>query len=115
MRRAFWTAGLVAGLAAARDRRRRGSSVALSQLPMKFLRRLLARVRAWNVARDAARAPASLTFYDFMEFRQAIHRDVSSQGVRVFSLCGACGARLQASATLCNECAQKKSRPARPY
>ncbi len=42
-----------------------------------------------------------------------IHRDVSRNGVRVFSLCGCCGARLQASATLCEECAAKR-RPARP-
>jgi hypothetical protein len=44
-----------------------------------------------------------------------IHREVTPHGVRVFSLCGDCGAMLQASATLCDECAQKRSKPARPY
>lgn len=44
-----------------------------------------------------------------------IHRDVTPNGVRVYSLCGDCGTQLQASATLCDECAQKRSRPARPY
>lgn len=39
-----------------------------------------------------------------------IHRDVTRHGVRVFSLCGSCGARLEASATLCEECAQGRSR-----
>ncbi|HMA24431.1 MAG TPA: hypothetical protein VKP00_10565 [Gemmatimonadaceae bacterium] len=43
-----------------------------------------------------------------------IHRDVTPNGVRVYSLCATCGARLHASATLCEECAQKRSRPARP-
>jgi hypothetical protein len=44
-----------------------------------------------------------------------IHREVTPNGVRVFSLCAGCGAMLQASATLCDECAQKRSKPARPY
>jgi hypothetical protein len=44
-----------------------------------------------------------------------IHREVTANGVRVFSLCGSCGARLNASATLCEECAQKRSGQARPY
>ena len=80
----------------------------------QFLRRLLARFRAWKLGRHATPLPTSLVYFEF-DVRPAIHRDVSSRGVRVFSLCGACGARLNASATLCNECAAKKSRPARPY
>jgi len=43
-------------------------------------------------------------------FQTAIHREVSSSGVRVYSLCGCCGARLEASATLCEECASRRSR-----
>jgi hypothetical protein len=80
----------------------------------QFLRRLVARFRAWKLARHAAPLPPSLIYFEF-DVRPPIHRDVSSHGVRVFSLCGACGTRLNASATLCSECAQKKSRPARPY
>jgi len=82
---------------------------------MQFLRRLIERVRTWAHARRAAQLPSSLMFIDFTSVRPPIHRDVSANGVRVFSLCGSCGARLQSSATLCTECAQKRSRPARPY
>lgn len=39
-----------------------------------------------------------------------IHREVSRSGVRYFSLCASCGMRLEASATLCEECAQRRSR-----
>jgi predicted amidophosphoribosyltransferase len=45
-----------------------------------------------------------------MALQSAIHRDVTSSGVRVYSLCGSCGARLEASATLCEDCAQRRSR-----
>jgi ribosomal protein L40E len=81
---------------------------------MQFLRRLIARLRSWKLGRRAASLPISLVYFEF-DVRPPIHRDVSAQGVRIFSLCEACGARLNASATLCNDCAQKKSRPARPY
>jgi hypothetical protein len=81
---------------------------------LQFLRRLLARVRAWKLARHATPLPTTLSYFEY-DVRPSIHRDVSLHGVRVFSLCAACGARLQASATLCNECAQKRSRPASPY
>jgi hypothetical protein len=39
----------------------------------------------------------------------AILRDVSPAGVRVYSLCGSCGARLEVSATLCGACAARRS------
>jgi hypothetical protein len=80
-----------------------------------FFRRLIARVRAWTVER---RKPSPFLIpldLNLALYQSAIHRDVTPNGVRVYSLCGACGVRLQASATLCEECAQKKSRPARPY
>ena len=41
-----------------------------------------------------------------------IFREVTTQGVRVYSLCGSCGAQLAASATLCDSCAQRRSRSA---
>jgi len=54
--------------------------------------------------------------FNFSSHMATIHREVTPNGVRVFSLCGCCGASLQASATLCEECAQKRSKPpARPY
>jgi hypothetical protein len=82
---------------------------------MQFLRRLIERVRTWALSRRSSQLPSALMFIDFTSVRPPIHRDVSASGVRVFSLCGGCGARLQASATLCDECAQKRSRPARPF
>jgi len=82
---------------------------------MQFLRRLIDRFRTWAQLRRSPRLPAAMLFIDFTSVRPPIHRDVSANGVRVFSLCGGCGARLEASATLCDECAQKRSRPARPF
>ena len=71
---------------------------------MVFLRQLLARFRTWRSTRQVSGSiplivPAS----------QPIFREVSATGVRVFSLCGSCGARLETSATLCNACAQRRS------
>jgi hypothetical protein len=40
-----------------------------------------------------------------------ILRDVTRNGVRVYSLCGSCGAHLAASATLCDACARSRSAP----
>jgi len=80
-----------------------------------FLERLVERVRAWRIERRASRQiliPLELTVGIYST--TSIHRDVTPNGVRVYSLCASCGARLNASATLCEECAQKKSRPARP-
>ncbi|HEX7117506.1 MAG TPA: hypothetical protein VF212_01880 [Longimicrobiales bacterium] len=79
---------------------------------MQFIRRFLARLRAWHLDRRSARIPAIAILADAAT---TIHRDVTSNGIRVYSLCGCCGARLNASATLCDECAQKQSRPARPF
>jgi hypothetical protein len=70
---------------------------------MSFLRSILARLRAWRTKRKAGGdAGASL----LLSFGPVIYRDVTPQGVRVYSLCGGCGARLECSATLCQECAQ---------
>jgi hypothetical protein len=76
---------------------------------MQLIRKFIARVRAWRAARRALRMdPADV--FSLVAFQAAIHRDVTPAGVRVFSLCGSCGARLEASATLCDECAQRRSR-----
>jgi hypothetical protein len=82
--------------------------------PAQLIHRLVDRVRRWRDARRAARPPLTSLFLNMHAYTPAIHRDVTSTGVHVYSLCGDCGARLRASATLCEDCAQKRSRPARP-
>jgi hypothetical protein len=86
----------------------------LSQRPVQFLRRLVARFQAWKQRRNSKPVIAPL-YLNISSYAPAVHREVTPNGVRVFSLCADCGARLNASATLCEECAQKRSRPARPY
>jgi hypothetical protein len=82
---------------------------------MQFIRRLLERFKAWTVKRRAPRRPIITPMsFNFSSHMASIHREVTPHGVRVYSLCGSCGAMLNASATLCEECAQKR-RPARPY
>ena len=78
---------------------------------MQLLQLLIARFRAWR----AGLAPASFVDQTFeIPASPAIFREVSSNGVRVFSLCGSCGARLEASATLCEACARRRS-PSSPF
>ncbi len=79
----------------------------------RFLSSLLARIKAWKQGRHATQLLVAPSLIALTTYSPAIHRDVTSTGVRYYSLCGSCGARLNASATLCDECAQKK-RPARP-
>jgi hypothetical protein len=81
---------------------------------MLFFRRLLARIKAWKADRRLARHSCP-PLLDFSVHAASIYREVTPHGVRVFNLCASCGAMLQASATLCDECAQKRSNPARPY
>lgn len=70
---------------------------------MSLLRSILALVRAWRqkLSRGVTIEPSLL-----VPFSPMICRDVTPGGVRVYSLCGGCGARLERSATLCEECAQ---------
>jgi hypothetical protein len=85
----------------------------MQSLPGQFLRRLLARVKAWTFARRAKTSAITPQLIELATYTPALHRDVTSNGVRFYSVCGCCGARMNASATLCDGCAQKK-RPARP-
>ena len=87
----------------------------LGQFPVPFLRRIVARFRAWKSQRQARATFITPLYLHMPTYSAAIHRDVTPNGVRVYSLCCGCGAQLQASATLCEECAQKRSRQARPY
>jgi ribosomal protein L40E len=85
---------------------------------MQSIRQFIARIRSWvaqrREVRHAVRRVSMPRLIDFASYVAPIHREVTAAGVRVFSLCGGCGARLNASATLCDECAAKRSRPARP-
>ena len=82
---------------------------------MQSLRELISRVRAWRGWRllrrsTTAQQPSTLPF--LVTMTRPIYREVTAQGVRVYSLCGSCGAQLAASATLCESCAQRRSRSA---
>jgi hypothetical protein len=82
---------------------------------MQSLREFIRRVRSWAGWRRLRGVPAPppvgvLPFLVTME--RPILREVTSQGVRVYSLCGSCGAQLAASATLCESCARRRSRSA---
>lgn len=72
-------------------------------MEMRYLRSWLTRFRAWRQKRQH-----SIVFDDslLLNFGPAIYRDVTPAGVRVYSLCGGCGTRLECSATLCEECAR---------
>ncbi len=70
---------------------------------MRYLRSILARFRAWQMRRKIGNAVGPFLLHSF---GPSIYRDVTRNGVRVYSLCGGCGARLPCSATLCEECAQ---------
>jgi ribosomal protein L40E len=85
---------------------------------MQSIRQFIARFRSWvaerRAIRHAVRRVSMPRLIEFPSYVAPIHREVTATGVLVFSLCGGCGARLNASATLCDECAAKRSRPARP-
>jgi hypothetical protein len=72
---------------------------------MRYLRSILARFRAWRLKRRYGTSTGPSLLLSF-GVSPSIHRDVTPHGVRVYSLCGGCGARLECSATLCEECAQ---------
>jgi hypothetical protein len=77
---------------------------------MQSLRELISRVRTWRLWHALRRTPAPdrvLLVYT----SRPILREVSRSGVRVYSLCGSCGAQLAASATLCDACARSRSTP----
>jgi ribosomal protein L40E len=85
----------------------------LRQTPVQFFRRLVERFHAWRERRRAVRPFITPMYLNIPHYSVPIHREVTANGVRVYSLCADCGARLQASATLCDECALKRS--PRPY
>jgi len=71
---------------------------------MQLFRRLMMTLRSWRIWRRPS-APATLV----VPLSGPIFREVTSSGVRVYSLCGGCGARLESSATLCGSCAKRRS------
>lgn len=70
---------------------------------MQWFRQLLMRFRQWRVG-----ATADVTPF-LVPMGLPILREVNSSGVRVYSLCGTCGTRLEMSATLCDACARRRS------
>ena len=76
----------------------------------QLLESFITRVRGWY----AWRRPASAALPLLIPSTGPIFREVSSMGVKVFSLCGSCGARLEMSATLCEACARRRS-PSSPF
>lgn len=78
---------------------------------MPSLRELFRRFRShlWRVLGVTAPASAEEPTAWLVYGDRPILRDVSVHGVRVYSLCGCCGARLSASATLCDACARGRS------
>ena len=75
------------------------------------IRQLFARFAAWRADRRAPRSPIVQLIVPPL----TLHRDVTPSGIRVYSICGSCGARLDASATLCEECARGRSPSAPPF
>jgi hypothetical protein len=80
---------------------------------MQSFRQLINRVRAWRLwwALRRLQGAPPLARLHYLAGSRPILRDVTSQGVRVYSLCGSCGAYLAASATLCDACARSRSAP----
>jgi len=76
------------------------------QTVQQYLDRYLARIREWHAQRRARRQLLTLLV---VPIEMPILREVSSQGIRILSLCATCGARLGRSATLCDDCARKRS------
>ena len=80
---------------------------------MQFLSQWISRVRSWRLWRALRRTtvarPRALPLH--LTISRPILRDVTPHGVRVYSLCGSCGAQLSASATLCEACARSRSAP----
>jgi hypothetical protein len=82
---------------------------------MQAFRELISRVRAWRMwyaLRRKPMAPSAASPFLVTQDRPIL-REVSAHGVRVYSLCGSCGAHMSASATLCEGCARARSRPAK--
>jgi hypothetical protein len=80
---------------------------------MRALHELINRIRAWRPWKALGRpsvAPEIARPLLFVEGRPIL-RDVTPFGVRVYSLCGKCGAQLSMSATLCDACARSRSLP----
>jgi hypothetical protein len=74
---------------------------------MQYVRRVWDRLVAWRRSRTVA--PVKPVSVDFLAGLPSLSRDVSSGGVRFFSLCGTCGERMEISATLCDDCARKRT------
>jgi hypothetical protein len=70
---------------------------------IRYLRSILSRMRGWRMGKGSGPVPEPTVA---LSFGASIHRDVTPSGVKFYSLCGGCGARMNCSATLCEECAR---------
>ena len=96
---------------------RRSEAFVASERSMQSVKEIISWIREWRVWRAmglstrqrlvAPDAGPSLT-------GRAILRDVTPNGVRVYSLCGCCGVPLSASATLCDVCARARRASSTP-
>ena len=82
---------------------------------MQSLRQWINRITSSRLWRSLLHTPRVPTLPLALSFditpSRPILRDVTPHGVRVYSLCGSCGAHLAASATLCDACARSRSAP----
>lgn len=80
---------------------------------MRALHELINRIRAWRPWKALGRPPVApvMARSSLFSEERPILREVTPYGVRVYSLCGQCGAQLSASATLCEACARARSLP----
>ncbi len=77
---------------------------------MQQIRQMMSRLRAWlHGARGNPGDGPDAVLEAFLMNERPLLREVTPHGVRVYSLCGSCGAHLAASATLCDECASHRS------
>jgi hypothetical protein len=80
-----------------------------SERSMLWINEMVRRVRGWRLWEKLGLVtPAREAPYLVVSARPLL-REVTPNGVRVYSLCGSCGAVLAASATLCGDCARKRS------
>ena len=80
---------------------------------MRALHELINRIRAWRpwTALGRPKVEPVVARPILLVQERPILREVTPFGVRVYSLCGQCGAQLSASATLCDACARSRSLP----
>ena len=92
---------------------RRAETFVASERSMQSVKQIISWIREWRVwGAMGLSTPQRLVAPDtgpLLTGARAILRDVTPNGVRVYSLCGCCGVLLSASATLCDACARARA------